>query len=70
MIDQLRLGRTNPVVELPSNDGYLLAYFRERGGPVLGMGPAANVADRAIELGIPTRVELFGVASATRCARC
>jgi hypothetical protein len=48
------------VVELASNDGYLLQYFVEKGVPVLGIEPAKNVAKVAIERGIPTIVEFFG----------
>jgi SAM-dependent methyltransferase len=52
------------VVELASNDGYLLQHFLALGVPVLGVEPAANVADVAIAKGVPTRVEFFGVALA------
>ncbi|MCQ6563572.1 class I SAM-dependent methyltransferase [Paenibacillus mendelii] len=48
------------VIEIASNDGYLLQYFKEKGIPVLGIEPAANVAERANERGIPTSVEFFG----------
>ena len=48
------------VVELASNDGYLLQYFVERGIPVLGIEPAANVAKVAEERGVETLVEFFG----------
>lgn len=48
------------VVELASNDGYLLQYFVEKGIPVLGIEPAANVAAVAVEKGIPSLVEFFG----------
>jgi hypothetical protein len=48
------------VVELASNDGYLLQYFVEKHVPVLGIEPARNVARVAIEKGIPTRIEFFG----------
>lgn len=47
------------VVELASNDGYLLQYFVEKGVPVLGVEPARNVAKVAIEKGVPTRIEFF-----------
>ncbi|HTW43296.1 MAG TPA: class I SAM-dependent methyltransferase [Solirubrobacteraceae bacterium] len=56
----LGLGKHSYVVELASNDGYLLQYFHERGIPVLGVEPAANVADVARLNGIPTVVEFFG----------
>ena len=69
MIERLGLGEDSHVVEIASNDGYLLQYFRELGVPVLGIEPAANVAALAIEPGVPTRVEFFGVATAQRpCA--
>ncbi len=48
------------MVEIASNDGYLLRFFRERGIPVLGIEPAANVAAAAEALGIPTLVRFFG----------
>ncbi len=60
MIEMLGLGEQSRVVELASNDGYLLQYFRRRGIPVLGIEPAANVAEVAREKGIPTLVEFFG----------
>jgi 2-polyprenyl-3-methyl-5-hydroxy-6-metoxy-1,4-benzoquinol methylase len=48
------------VVEIASNDGYLLQYFKRAGIPVLGIEPAGNVARVAQEAGIPTRTEFFG----------
>jgi hypothetical protein len=60
MVDMLGLGEHSNVVELASNDGYLLQYFRERNVPVLGIEPAANVAKVALGKGIPTLVEFFG----------
>jgi SAM-dependent methyltransferase len=59
--ERLCLGPDSLVVELASNDGYLLQHFQPQGVPVLGIEPAANVARVAIEKGIPTRVEFFGV---------
>jgi SAM-dependent methyltransferase len=58
--ERLELGEDSFVVELASNDGYLLQYFQERGVPVLGVEPARNVAEVANEKGIPTIVEFFG----------
>jgi SAM-dependent methyltransferase len=58
--ERFDLGSTSQVVELASNDGYLLQYFAERGVPVLGVEPAANVAEVAVEKGIPTEVAFFG----------
>ena len=60
--ERLGLGTGSLVVELASNDGYLLQHFPPLGVPVLGIEPAANVAKIAIEQGIPTRVDFFGVA--------
>ncbi|MDQ6803558.1 MAG: class I SAM-dependent methyltransferase [Actinomycetota bacterium] len=64
MIDRLGLGPKSNVVELASNDGYLLQYFHERQIPVLGIEPAANVAKVALQKGIPTLVEFFGAQTA------
>ena len=57
MIAELGLSRHSHVVEVASNDGYLLQYFVERGIPALGIEPAANVAKVAVEKGVPTRGE-------------
>lgn len=59
--DRLDLGPQSKVVELASNDGYLLQHFLPMGVPVLGVEPAKNVAQVAIAKGIPTRVDFFGV---------
>jgi len=56
------------VVELASNDGYLLQYFKERHIPVLGVEPTANTAAVAIGKGIETVVDFFGVRLATKLA--
>ena len=58
---RLGLGADSFAVELASNDGYLLQHFLPLGVPVLGVEPAANVARAAIEKGVPTRVDFFGV---------
>ena len=60
------LGPDSLVVELASNDGYLLQHFLPLGVPVLGIEPAANVARAAVAKGIPTLVEFFSTASAKR----
>ncbi len=54
------LGSQSFVVEVASNDGYLLQYFVQRNIPVLGIEPAANVARVAVEKGVPTLVQFFG----------
>jgi SAM-dependent methyltransferase len=64
IVERFSLGPDSHVVELASNDGYLLQYFKERGIPVLGIEPAANVAEAAVAKGIPTVVEFFGVDTA------
>jgi hypothetical protein len=53
------------VIEVASNDGYLLQYFKARGVPVLGIEPSGSVAEAAIAAGIPSRVAFFGVKTAT-----
>jgi hypothetical protein len=67
-IARFGLGPASRVVEVASNDGYLLQHFREKGVPVLGVEPAANVARVAVERGIPTIVEFFGAEAASRLA--
>jgi C-methyltransferase C-terminal domain/Putative zinc binding domain/Methyltransferase domain len=59
------LGKKSLVVEVASNDGYLLQFFKGNGIPVLGIEPAANVAKIAESKGIPSLAEFFG----TRLAR-
>jgi SAM-dependent methyltransferase len=69
MVERDRLGAGSLVVEVASNDGYLLQYFKERGTGVLGVEPAANVARAAQDKGIATVVAFFGVEAARRlCA--
>ena len=65
MIDRLGLDTSSQVVEIASNDGYLLQYFADSGIPVLGVEPAANVAAVATQKGIPTIVRFFGAETAT-----
>ena len=59
LIASRRLGSESLVVELASNDGYLLQYFAQRGVPVLGIDPAPGPAATARARGIPTRCEFF-----------
>jgi hypothetical protein len=57
---RLELGQQSFVVELASNDGYLLQYFVKKGIPCLGIEPAANVAETARSKGVETEVTFFG----------
>lgn len=59
MKSRFALGESSFVIEVASNDGYLLQYFVERNVPVLGIEPAANVAEVAVRKGIPTLVKFF-----------
>jgi SAM-dependent methyltransferase len=68
MTERLSLGSDSQVVEIASNDGYLLQFFQERQVPVLGIEPAANVAEVAVQKGVPTLVEFFGVQIASSVA--
>ena len=61
MITRFGIDAEDFVIEVASNDGYLLQYFVDRGVPVLGVEPAANVAEVAEERGVQTLVEFFGV---------
>ena len=64
VVKRFGLSTKSFVVELASNDGYLLQYFREKGIPMLGIEPAANVASAAVSKGVPTIVKFFGVQTA------
>jgi SAM-dependent methyltransferase len=64
MTTRFSLGGKSLVVEVASNDGYLLQYFVANKIPVLGIEPAANVAAVAVDLGVPTLVKFFGTATA------
>jgi SAM-dependent methyltransferase len=74
MAGRFELSTKSFVVEVASNDGYLLQYFVRQGVPVLGVEPAANVAEVALERGVPTLVRFFGaqlakeLAAEGRCA--
>lgn len=65
---RLGLGAGHLVVEIASNDGYLLKNFVARRIPVLGIEPAANVAAAAEKIGVPTRAAFFGAAMASELA--
>ena len=66
LIAEQELNADSLVVELASNDGYLLQYFAEQGIPVLGIDPAEGPATEAIRKGIPTLCEFFGETLAQR----
>jgi hypothetical protein len=68
MIERFDLGQSHQVIELASNDGYLLQYFAKKRIPCLGIEPAKNVAKVAIDKGIPTITEFFGVKLARKMA--
>jgi SAM-dependent methyltransferase len=59
-VERFGLGAQSQVIEVASNDGYLLQYFKARGIPVLGVEPTANTAAVAVGKGIPTIVDFFG----------
>lgn len=62
---EFALGPTSLVIEVASNDGYLLRHFVEAGVPVLGIEPAANIAEIARAAGVPTETRFFGRDAAT-----
>ena len=68
MIERFKLGGGSKVMEIASNDGYLLQHFVARGVPVLGIEPAANVAQAAIARGVPTTMQFFGRRTAATIA--
>ena len=65
MIDRFHLGPHSQVIEIASNDGYLLQYFKAKDIPVLGIEPAKNVAKVAQDAGISTLTKFFGVQTAS-----
>jgi len=66
MTTRFKLGSENQVVEIASNDGYLLQFFVQNKIPALGVEPAGNVANAAREKGVTTLEKFFGVATATQ----
>lgn len=66
--ERMKLGSDSLVIEIASNDGYLLQHFQKAGIPCLGIEPAANVAAVARDRGIDTRVEFFNLENARRLA--
>ncbi|WP_375460198.1 methyltransferase domain-containing protein [uncultured Enterovirga sp.] len=68
IVGRLGLGPDSLVVELASNDGYLLQYMKERGIPILGIDPSHTVARAAERKGVPTIVDFFGTRLADKLA--
>jgi 2-polyprenyl-3-methyl-5-hydroxy-6-metoxy-1,4-benzoquinol methylase len=68
MTARFGLGTKSKVIEIASNDGYLLQYFVAQGIPVLGIEPAANVAQAAEKKGVPSLVKFFGTQTAKELA--
>ncbi len=68
MVERFGIGEKSFVVELASNDGYLLQYFVGKRVPVLGIEPAANVAAVAVKKGVPSLVKFFGRETARELA--
>jgi len=68
VVERFKIGSQSQVMELASNDGYLLQYFIRKEIPVLGIEPAGNVAQAAIKKGIPTVVKFFGQRTARELA--
>ena len=68
VVDRFELGTQSYVVEIASNDGYLLKNFVARGIPVMGIEPAKNVAEVAAKNGVPTLVKFFGTKTARELA--
>jgi 2-polyprenyl-3-methyl-5-hydroxy-6-metoxy-1,4-benzoquinol methylase len=66
MIDRFRFDDKSQVIEIASNDGYLLQYFQQNGISVLGIEPTSNTAAAAKEKGIDSVVDFFGVRLATK----
>lgn len=66
IVGRLGLGPDSLVVELASNDGYLLQFMKERGLPILGIDPSRTVAEAAERKGVPTIVDFFGTRLADR----
>jgi 2-polyprenyl-3-methyl-5-hydroxy-6-metoxy-1,4-benzoquinol methylase len=64
IISRFNFNNKNQIVEIASNDGYLLQFFKKKGIPILGIEPAKNVAKVAEEKGIPTITKFFGTKTA------
>ena len=69
MIARFGFNQTSQVIEIASNDGYLLQYFKEQNIPVLGVEPTKNTAEVAISKGIDTVTEFFGTKFAEKLVK-
>ncbi len=69
IIKRFNFKKNSRVVEIASNDGYLLQYFKEKNIPILGIEPAENVAKVAVQKGIPTLIKFFGTDTAKELVR-
>jgi len=69
MIEKFSFDERNLVIEIASNDGYLLQFFKKKNIPILGIEPAVNVAKVAKEKGIPTITKFFSVDTANELKR-
>jgi len=65
LVKKFNFNKESLVIEIASNDGYLLQFFKKKNIPVLGIEPAENVAKDAIKKGIPTLTKFFGSKTAT-----
>ena len=68
MVERFGFNETSQVIEIASNDGYLLQYFKEKNIQVMGIEPTANTAEVAMGKGIKTTIEFFGIELADRLA--
>src|SRR5262245_1557752 len=68
IVERMRLARGAKMLEIASNDGYLLQFFQKKGLDVLGVEPAKNIAAAAVSRGIPTVSRFFGTEVATEIA--
>jgi 2-polyprenyl-3-methyl-5-hydroxy-6-metoxy-1,4-benzoquinol methylase len=68
MVNRFAYNQDSQVIEIASNDGYLLQYFKEKNIPVLGIEPTANTAAEAQKKGIESIVDFFGIRLATKLA--
>ena len=69
ILKRFNFKKNSRVVEIASNDGYLLQYFKEKNIPILGIEPAENVAKVAVQKGIPTLIKFFGTDTAKELVR-